>query len=310
MLLSYFKDIKYKQILITFHSLADLDAVGSAFALKSWFPNSKIVPPDDLNSHSKRLLKALNLSVDKFDSKHEALIVLDTHSKILLGRFSVEKADIVIDHHMKQESIDAKHAIIDNSYCSTSEIVYEILKELGPINATAATCLIAGMVSDSAGFKNATKKTFQYLSELIEISEISYSKILDLTFSRPDVSQRIAILKAIQRCEVHREGNYIITTSSINTCESLAAESTVSIGADVSLVGYLGDDARISARMRNELKDKVNLANVMSEAGKILGGSGGGHEVAAGANGPEKEKLQGALSASVDIIRDKLKVVK
>ncbi len=305
-MLSYFREIREKKVLITFHSLADVDAIGSAFALKSWFPNAKVVAPDTINSHAKKLMKLLNLSLDGFDPSHEALVVLDTHSKRLLGNFSIEKADIVIDHHIKQDSIDAKHAIIDNSYSSTSEIVYGILKQLGPIGPTSATCLLAGIISDSAGFRNANWRTFDAITELSKISKVDYGQLLELIESRPDVSQRIAILKAVQRCEVERVGDFLAVSSKVSACESLAAEALVEIGADVAFVAYSGEDARISSRMRMGLEGRMNLAEIMAEAGKILGGSGGGHECAAGANGPEIGKLDEALKKCLEITKEKL----
>ncbi|MFH0817410.1 MAG: DHH family phosphoesterase [Candidatus Micrarchaeota archaeon] len=306
-MLSYFREIQDKRVIITFHSLADVDAVGSAFALKSFFSNAKVVAPDTVNSHAKKLMKLLGLKLDEFDPSHEALIVLDTHSKRLLGSFSAEKADIVIDHHIKQDSIDARHAIIDNSYSSTSEIVYGILKQLGPIDSSSATCLLAGIISDSAGFKNANWRAFEAIAELSPLSNLNYGQILEITEARPDVSQRMAILKAMQRCELERVGDFLIASSQVNACESLAAEALVDIGADVAFVAYSGEDARISSRMRIGLEGKMNLAELMARAGKIIGGSGGGHECAAGANGPEIEKLNEALAECIAIAREKLK---
>ncbi|MFH1470244.1 MAG: DHH family phosphoesterase [Candidatus Micrarchaeota archaeon] len=306
-MLSYFREIKEKNVVITFHSLADMDAVGSAFALKSWFPTARVIAPDTINSPAKKLMKLLKLELGQKGQPHDALIVLDTHSRRLLGHFSVEKADIVIDHHIKQDSIDAKHAIIDNSYSSTSEIVFGILKQLGPIDSTSASCLLAGIISDSAGFKNASWRTFEAIAELSKLSKIDYSQILELIESRPDVSQRIAVLKAIQRCEFERVGDFLVVSSSVSACESLAAEALVEIGADVAFVAYSGEDARISSRMRMGLEGKLNLAEVMARAGKILGGSGGGHECAAGANGPDVGKVGEALSECIAIAREKLK---
>ncbi|MFH1448532.1 MAG: DHH family phosphoesterase [Candidatus Micrarchaeota archaeon] len=307
MLLSYFKEIKEKRVLITFHSLADVDAVGSAFALRSWFPNAMIVAPDgQINSHAKRLLNALQLKMDEFKPGYDAMIVLDTHSKDLLGRFAAEKADIVIDHHIKQDSIDAQHAIIDNGYCSTCEIVYEILKELGPVDGKTAACLLAGIISDSANFRSANRRTFRYVFELMGLSEMDYQSMLALIESRLDTPQRIAILKAIQECVLERVSEFLLVKSHASTCESRAAEALIDIGADVSFVGYSGEDARISARMRIGLEGKLNLAEIMADVGKMLGGSGGGHEMAAGANGPDKEVLEDALAECIALTKHKL----
>jgi bifunctional oligoribonuclease and PAP phosphatase NrnA len=306
-MLSYFREIREKKVLITFHSLADIDAVGSAFALKNWFSKSCVVAPDTLNSRAKGLVRALNLALDEYDPPYEAIIILDTHSKRLLGKFAFEKADIIIDHHLKQDSVDAKHAIIDSSYSSTSEIVYFILKELGGITPVSASCLLAGIVSDSAGFKNANKRTFQAVYELIELSKIDYPSIIEIAEHAPDVSQRIAVLKAAQRCEIHKVGSFLVVSSTVNSSESIAAEALIELGADISFVAYSGEDARISSRMRLGLENKLNLAPIMSEAGKILGGDGGGHEMAAGANGPKIEELANALARCIEITKEKLR---
>jgi nanoRNase/pAp phosphatase (c-di-AMP/oligoRNAs hydrolase) len=77
------------------------------------------------------------------------------------------------------------------------------------------------------------------------------------------------------------------------------------MGADIAFVGCEGVDARISARMRDSLKGKVHLEKIMFEAGKLLGGSGSGHELAAGASG-KKENLRPALGFCAKLAEQQL----
>jgi len=70
-------------------------------------------------------------------------------------------------------------------------------------------------------------------------------------------------------------------------------------------VGCDGEEGRISGRMREGLKGRVRLDRIMFEVGKVLGGSGSGHELAAGATGG-KENLRAALGICLKLAEQQL----
>ncbi len=308
----FFRRNENARVLITFHSLGDVDAVGSAFALKSFFKNALVYAPDPVNAQAKKLMKYLGAEFDEFPQDCGALIILDTNSRGLLPQ--LEKLSnfsdvLIIDHHtVHPDSIHARNEMIDPSYSSTAEIVYELLKEFNfGIDDKTAICLLCGIISDSANFQNANTKTFKYVGELLEKTKTDYKEVLALTETPMNISERIAILKACQRAQLTRVGDFLIVTSMVSAFESAAASSFLTLGADFSFVGYEGEDARISARMKTELaKTGVNLADIMSKVAGMIGGSGGGHQCAAGANGPNMNEVEDALAECVRLVKEKL----
>lgn len=56
------KEYRDKRVVLTFHTIGDRDAVGSAVALSTFFPRSEVVTPDFITNNAKRMLSSLNLS--------------------------------------------------------------------------------------------------------------------------------------------------------------------------------------------------------------------------------------------------------
>lgn len=318
-LLDFLKSVREKRALILIHSLADLDAVGSAVALSSLLKDSSVIASDLPTAKARKLLKFLKTEVrvgGRLDC--DALFILDTNSYDMLGKLAdavknFKGKKVVIDHHsIHPDSIKADHLLVDNRYLSTAELVYEILKELNfKISDREAVCLLCGIIDDSAGFNNANRKTFSDIAALLGKTKMQYREVLQLFRTDTDVSQRIALLTACKRAEVERVGDYLIATSTVGSFEAKAAEALVGIGADFSFVGCKGrKEARISARMREDLMKEldVNLATqVIEKVGRILNGSGGGHACAAGANGTRVDAFEDAMNACVELTKEVLR---
>ena len=312
------KQVKEKKALILVHSLADLDAVGSAFALHSFLRNSSIIASDTPTAKARKLLKFLDSEISVGEKLNcEILFILDTNSYDVLGGLAdaVKKFRgkiFLLDHHsIHPDSIKADHLLVDNRYLSTSEMVHELLTELRfEISQKEAVCLLCGIIDDSANFKNANRKTFQNIARLLGKTHLDYSAVLRITEPDDDISQRIALLTACKRAEVERVGNYLIAKSTVGSFESKAAEALVLMGADFAFVGCNSkNEARISARMRGRLEKElgINLATqVMEKVGRTLKGSGGGHACAAGADGPNRDAFDDAMNECVSLTKELL----
>lgn len=312
-----FKKIRsFRSVAITAHSLADADAVGAAIALKRSLRGARIVLPDAPNAGSRHLLKALAESVETFSDTldADAVVVLDVNTYQLMGgmadtlkRFG--GSIFIVDHHSRHPDLIKNGAsFISNAYPSTCEIIYEMLREarIKP-DEKSAVALLAGIITDSARFTNANAGTFAKVHGLLALAKKGYKDVLAVVDVAPDVSERIALLKAMQRAEITRIGDVLIAKSTVSSFEAPAAEQLVAAGADIAFVGGSGrNEARISARMRHGVtQDAIDLAKVMEEAGALIG-SGGGHKYAAGANGPKTEMLGAALVKCVEIIKREL----
>jgi len=303
-----FSSLKSRRVIITFHSLGDLDAVGSAIALQRFLGKKALIsPPDKPTSSARRLLDYSGASNTPFSeikrAPSDTIVVLDASSPRMLPHLSGIVPDIMIDHHSRNaESLSAKKSINDPTASSTCEMLYFLLK---PTDRISSISLLLGIISDSAGFQSATSRTFEAVSSLLETSCLSYSQIKQLAFAPESLSERIEALRSCQSVSAERIGIYVAATAMAKSHEAHFAEMLVRMGADIAFVGCEGEDGRISARMRESLRGTVRLDKIMFEAGKILGGSGSGHELAAGASGG-KENLRPALGICLKLAEQQI----
>jgi phosphoesterase RecJ-like protein len=80
---------------------------------------------------------------------------------------------IMIDHHPNPQNF-ADFSISDTSVCSTSELVFEFISEIGPgkiSNSDIANCLLTGIITDTGVFNHNSekKRTFEIVAQLLEM---------------------------------------------------------------------------------------------------------------------------------------------
>jgi nanoRNase/pAp phosphatase (c-di-AMP/oligoRNAs hydrolase) len=156
---------------------------------------------------------------------------------------------------------------------------------LNPKDAVSCIALLAGIISDSASFRHASSRTFEAASALLSRSGLSYPEILRLASSPESFTERLEAVRSCKTVYADRAGEHIVAAAMAKSHEAHFADMLIHIGADIAFVGCEGQDGRISARMRSELRGRVRLDSIMFEAGKVMGGSGSGHELAAAASG-------------------------
>ena len=292
-----FLGLKNRRAIVTFHSLGDLDAVGSAIALQRLIGKKCIIaPPDRPNSSARKLLDYAGASATLFSELRlngsEVIIALDSASPHLLAHLAGIQPDLLIDHHGKfGGEIAGKKEICDSSASATAEILYFLFK---PTDRISCVALLLGIISDSSAFKYATPRTFEAASHLLEHSGLSYSQIMALAIAPDTLGERIESLRSCKSVNAERIGEHIVATALAKSHEAHFAEILLHLGGDVVFVGCEGEDGRISARMRDTMSGRVHLDKIMFEVGKVLGGSGSGHELAAGASG-SAQNLKAAL---------------
>ncbi len=231
---------------------------------------------------------------EKLNAKNfDGLVAVDTSSKTLLPA-EKWKVVMIIDHHRGKPDFDAEYKIIDENAGATSQIVAEVLPS---IDKEAALALAAGILSDTARFKRGDLKIFEMFTKLLKQSGKTYDEVYDLGEPEKQNDTKKAVLAALQRVEFLEVAGYVVALSHIGTKESIASALLSDI-ADIAFVASYKEDekiVRISARARKNVKVKLN--EVMKEVGAALGGDGGGHEKAAGAQGKagEQEALKKCL---------------
>ncbi len=277
--------LDYHNILYLCHRNADADALGSAFALKEAIGGT-IGVIDGCDRVATVLARQLKIEyVTDPAPDYDLVVVVDTSTLAQLNGFPL-KNYAVIDHHSTTSLNENAAFSLHRNKRSAAEIVLGVLNIMGaPVMRRAAFALIAGIITDTGNFKHATSDSFKAVAELIELSGIEYSEVMDALSTFPqDISMRIAFLKAAQRSVIERVDDWVIVTSQVSSFGGAAASNLISIGADVAFVASKdGDQVKMSARARKcAINAGVNLAKLMEEISVKYNGTGGGHEGAAG----------------------------
>ncbi len=310
-----------RRILIMGHQNADPDAVCAMAAMKSLISsiNSDVeieMVADDVSRLSIQVMGVLapeeRISED-VKGDHDLLVLLDTNSRYQLGdRFQEVPQNpeytIVIDHHEPNPDIDqlSLHTLVRSDRYSTCEIIADMFDENEiKMSSGIASLLLTGLLFDTRRFFYSDTITLRTALALLERGA-NYDDCVRSLIIQPDRSERIARLTAAGRLKIHNVGNWVVVTSKVRAFEASACRALIDVGADVAIVGGRPDknQVRLSSRSTREFsrETRVNLgADVMEPLGPLIGGKGGGHANAAGANGVEN--LEEALTRAVDLIR-------
>ncbi|MBR4244832.1 MAG: DHH family phosphoesterase [Candidatus Methanomethylophilaceae archaeon] len=283
--------LRSKNKVILVHGNADMDAMGSAYALKRAFPNADIFAPNGIDRVSKIVCEKLDVAVlESCDlSDYEQVIVVDTSSPDQLENVTgLPKDTIVIDHHQPTGRWNGYEFYCDPTRTSCCEIVKDILDEnCIPIERDVGLMLIGGMITDSGHFQFAKPALLEAFADIMKRCNINMDEAYNLTVAPVSMSEKIAMLKAMERTKFDRVGNYIVATSYGGSFEASSCRAIMASGADVVFVGSQRDDEfRLSARATQEIVRRgVNLGDIMKGIGTETMSDGGGHGGAAGLSG-------------------------
>ena len=311
----FIKEVNPRSLLIITHVNADPDALASVLLLLNYFTerfNVKVHPffPEGPSRLSKKILQTLipdfkipTEPPELFDS----VVVLDTPSSTQLGNMrdrvlKLLDKGLLIDHHKTKADLtrEMRYVHIDNSLACTVPIAELVLTGTGEIPGSLATIALTGILYDTGKFSRADSRTLRIVATLIENGG-DYSKALALLKEEPDLSERVACLKAASRALIVRVGEFVIVGSWVSSQEAAAARALIRLGADVVVIaGGKRGDLRLSFRSTPKFYRETGISlgrDVISLLEDILEGEGGGHHTSAGFNGrgdPQKA-LQVAL---------------
>jgi nanoRNase/pAp phosphatase (c-di-AMP/oligoRNAs hydrolase) len=213
---------------------------------------------------------------------------------------------VFIDHHAPHPEIMQLSTIylVNEDATSTCEIVYELYKNFGvKPSASVAKALLTGIAFDSKHFKIGTSKSFEAISELLEIDG-NAQEIIGLISSERSRSERIARLKAGQRLQLYEIEGWIVVTSHVSSFQASAARSLLALGADVAIVAG-GENGVVKVSLRSTFRyyreSSIHLGvDVARPLGEQFDGSGSGHTTAAGVNA--KGMYKHILNRAVELL--------
>jgi nanoRNase/pAp phosphatase (c-di-AMP/oligoRNAs hydrolase) len=274
---------------------------------------------DDISKVAKKVIDSFDMSVEvveTIDQDYDLYILMDANSKYQLGpslekKFSFPEKTIVIDHHEENPEIEkiSDMPLVQSDRFSTCEILVDLFNTLEvKIPSKIANLLLAGILFDTRRFYYSDRKTLNAAIGLLDAGA-DYTACLESLVIRPDRSERIARLKAAGRLRVVTVGDWVIVTSKIGAYEASACRGIIDLGADVVIIGGKPSKGivRLSSRSTSEFYKEtgINLGtDIMEPIGPMIGGEGGGHPNAAGANGTQN--LDTALNRSVELIKEAL----
>jgi phosphoesterase RecJ-like protein len=298
-------------ITILSHLNPDTDTLGTALGIYALLSKDKRLKVEVVNASTALPLyldflpnfKKIKHHMDYTDS---LILSCDCGSIDRLG-FDLEGRDIInIDHHESNTGYGSINVVIAE-YASASQVAFALFKELYTVEADAATCFYAALLSDTRYFTTTSvnEEVFNVARSLVEAGALPNDIAYHFTQRRSLSSVRL-LEKALASLSLYHEAK--IATLMV-TKEDIAQtgatipdmEGVVDYGRSLATVEValfameLEDGIRISLRSK-----KVDVSKVAMAFG------GGGHKVAAGFTLPDKGSQCG-LQESIDTILVKIK---
>jgi phosphoesterase RecJ-like protein len=222
-----------------------------------------------------------------FPETADLLIAVDSADVMRLGfpsNMQVSKIDVNIDHH-SSNSYFASINIVDPKAASTTFVIYEILVLLGfPINIDVATLLLAGLVTDTIGFRteNVTPDVLRFAAKMQEtgahLAEIQMRALNEKSFAAVRywgcginrIAQKNDVVWTSLRLEDKEKSGY----SGLDDADLVNLLSAIEgMRVAVILVEQPGGRVKVSWRSSSG----INVSKMAERFG------GGGHHAAAGA---------------------------
>lgn len=182
---------KYDEIVIARHIGPDPDAIASQIALRDsiriTFPNKKVYA---VGAGVSKFKVYGNIDHPNLEELQNALLIVTDVPNMsrIDGIDGLKYQDIIIIDHHPEEDIKASISWIDINKSSASQMVTElVLNTRLKLNKKIAENLFLGIVSDSERFslKNTTYETFDTVMKLLKKSEIDFTSLYDILYTRP-----------------------------------------------------------------------------------------------------------------------------
>ncbi|QWF77103.1 DHH family phosphoesterase [Amycolatopsis sp. CA-230715] len=300
------------------HVRPDADALGSALALGRVLHRrgAKVRVSFGTPAEMPESLRPLDVDglftpLDRLPESEPLLIALDTPSPARLGvlaaRVDTTKDAggevLVVDHHASNLGYGTRH-VVDDAAEATVVLVLKLIDALGEeVDAPVATCLYAGLVTDTAGFRLAKPSTHHTAARLIEAGADPAAIARDIVDDHP-FAWLPMLSSVLSTARLEPEGaqgfGFVHAVVSIEAAASVRLEEIEGVidvvrcvrDAGVAAVLKPAGPAGWSVSLRSAGRIDVSMA------AKALGG--GGHRLAAGCT------LQGTADEALARIREAL----
>jgi len=307
-----------RNLLVIGHIAPDGDAVGSVLALtlglrqlgKRCLPACADPIPEEFD-----FLPGVNqIAAHPPKGDEDLIVVLDSSDVHRIGGLYVERLfsqipTLNIDHHVTNTRYGDWNLIRDTA--ATAEIIYDLLRWLDvEIDRDIATCLLAGIVTDTRSFRtpNTNASTLRLATELVERGA-SLAEVTDRLCNRRPLANIRLWAEALSRAQLR--GRILWTEITREMMRRTGATHNDSGGivnflasaneADVGVVFREMDDGQIDCAFRSS--PGTDVAKIALALG------GGGHPQASGCvvSGDLVEVRERVLAALEDSLKEQMK---
>jgi bifunctional oligoribonuclease and PAP phosphatase NrnA len=286
------------EVALACHVNPDADALGSMLGLSGYlesrgvattvsFPNEPLDPPRwaALLPGSQRLIAPAT-----FPKAPAIMVTCDCASfdRLAMLQAPATRAGEVIwiDHHRSNDGTGVTIPVIDPTASSTCEMVFRLIEEMGgPLTGDIATCLYAGLVTDTGKFQYeaTTPATLRMAATLREL-DFDHTRLVQALYEDNRLEYIRLVGVALERVEHLGEADLVwtyLTQADLREAGVQAAETDDLIDAirsarnvDVAAVLKQQRDGRFKVSVRS--RGDHDLSAVAAAFG------GGGHRLAAG----------------------------
>jgi phosphoesterase RecJ-like protein len=312
-------------ILLICHINPDGDAIGSQLALYHYLKSKgrkvTMISPNKLQEFLKWMDGADNIRIFtgerkeciKFIEEASLIVLLDFSQQNRLGeveQYVVRSASkkVIIDHHLEPQDF-ADLIISDTSKCSTTELIYEVIKDIEgkPFkHIKFSEAIYVGIVTDTGNFEHGsyTGRTLHIVADLLETG-IERERIHNLIYNNYSESRmRLLGLALNKRLTVIPEMNtaYIyLTQQDLNEYNHVMGDTEGFVNMPLSIKGidfsvlFIEKAGFIKLSFRSKGNFPVN-----EFASKYF--SGGGHLNASG--GEYNDTLENTIAYFLKVLKE------
>lgn len=237
----------------------------------------------------------------------ETVVSVDIAARSLFtetGRTWLERGiDLAIDHHPSQEFFAAE-TCLDAERAACGELIYDILRELGPVDASMAEPLYVAVATDTGCFQysNTTADTHRVAAALMETGIDTFA--LNKKHFRTKSWARLQVERLItERMHRYKNGTVAVAPIALSLLDEAGAteEDMEDIAAFLGQIQGVETSVTIRERKEGGCKLSVRTSGGLNASAvcAILGG--GGHAAAAGCS--VEGSLEEAERAILEAIR-------
>lgn len=301
----------YDKIFLFRHFRPDGDAVGStkgmAEIIKINFPEKKVYLQNaDFSDYVAFLGEEDALLPDEEYSDALAIVIdTGTAKRVSNQKFTLCKEIIKIDHHIPTDSYGDLEWVEENrsSACEMIADFYDTFKDELKINKTAATCIYAGMVTDSGRFRyrEVDGETMRLAGLMLDQgvdTDVLYANLYLKDFSLLKFESYVQ-----NKIKVTKNGvAYIFVSKAMkkkfnlsNEDASAAVSYLDAIRGSLIWIAFIENDDAIRVRFRSRFVTVSELAEKYR---------GGGHACAAGGTVYSKREMKKAIAEADELLKN------